>query len=366
MPDFTFLSDDDRPPFFLEDGSPETERQYLCMRLMYKDGLDNGIMNIVYPEAKLPWSGTFCLGDLRGGPGSNFDINVETGDWCRRGRPEKGDVIGLLMERFGVPFEEIKRLADRWQPGRPVGIPEPPEFRIVEPPDGFAPPNATFPLWHDESQRYLFPSNVYPYHDPAFGWKAPYFVARYLLPDGDKTVRPWIYALKYGETAPRLRMKGPPGDWKRPIYGLLKLEKTAAWKKRHEPGSVHLNVLVVEGEKCQEAAIDRNFRGHDNWGYLRDRLFGGEPFVPVSWAGGTNAVARTDWSPLAKADSILILPDADEAGIGAAEQVAMIISRLPGGGPRVRISYPSEKAPKGWDIADALARRADALARPLG
>jgi hypothetical protein len=54
---------------FLEDGSPETERQYLCMRLMYKDGLDNGILNIIYPEAKLPWSGTFCLGDLRGGGG---------------------------------------------------------------------------------------------------------------------------------------------------------------------------------------------------------------------------------------------------------------------------------------------------------
>lgn len=91
-------------------------------------------------------------------------------------------------------------------------------------------------------------------------------------------------------------------------------------------------VLVVEGGKC--------------WKAVSEAL--GGSVVVVTWCGGTNAVAGTDWSPLA-GRSLLLWPDHDEGGYKAMADVAR--RSKPGRVKWVR-SYP---AAKGADVADVVA-----------
>jgi len=82
----------------------------------------------------------------------------------------------------------------------------------------------------------------------------------------------------------------------RPLYGLDKL------------GDARL-VIVVEGEKC------------------RDALHRATGRTVVSWAGGTQGVKHTDWSPLA-GRNVVIWPDADAPGLATAGEIAAIVHGL--------------------------------------
>lgn len=104
-------------------------------------------------------------------------------------------------------------------------------------------------------------------------------VARYERA-GKKEIRPYYY----GEDGKW--HEGQSMEHDRPI---LHLPEMLA-----EPS---LPVLVVEGEKCAQVEVP---------GY-----------VVVTWAGGSSAVDRTDWSPLADRD-VTIWPDCDPAGLKAA------------------------------------------------
>lgn len=120
----------------------------------------------------------------------------------------------------------------------------------------------------------------------------------------------------------------------RPLYGLDKLRDG--------------QVVVVEGEKCRDA-----------FGAVSSRNI-------VSWPGGTHGVHHTDWTPLA-GRSIFIWPDADEAGLKTADEIARKVHAL-GGVPFIFtvkagsgaelytvVDWRSGKPmPKGWDVADAL------------
>ena len=67
-------------------------------------------------------------------------------------------------------------------------------------------------------------------------------------------------------------------------------------------------VLVVEGEKCVEAALDLGF-------------------VATTSSHGASSIDKTDWSPLA-GKSVAVLPDNDEAGHGYAEAVVERLLQL--------------------------------------
>ena len=79
-------------------------------------------------------------------------------------------------------------------------------------------------------------------------------------------------------------------------------------------------------------------------------------------SGGAGAAGKTDWTPLARR-IVRIWPDADEAGLSYAGEVA---KRLDEAGCKVQIidamalaaktpTGEARQAPKGWDAADALA-----------
>jgi hypothetical protein len=117
------------------------------------------------------------------------------------------------------------------------------------------------------------------------------------------------------------RRKGVPSP--RPLYGLDRLA-----------ASPELPVLVVEGEKCADAA---------------GRLV--RTYVAVSMSGGCGGVRHADWTPLA-GRRVVIWPDADAPGRAAALEIKAILDKqAPETAARV-IDLP-DTFPQHFDVADA-------------
>jgi hypothetical protein len=224
----------------------------------------------------------------------------------------------------------------------------------VPPPDDLLkifPKDHRFRLRDRDSGQEIQPERIFPYllDRAPWDWRPCMWTVRYLLPNGEKTVRPWIWARQEGEDDDdaRLRMKGLPRDFARPLYNLYRLEKTFA-----EAGAAP--VLIVEGEKCAESVyLQDGSGGFPRYAFISDRFFGGIGFVSVTWSGGCASVAKTDWSPLARAGQIVIWPDADDGGMKAAQLIAGTLMELrPGGPPPFVMDFSGKGKPKGWDIAD--------------
>ena len=105
-------------------------------------------------------------------------------------------------------------------------------------------------------------------------------------------------------------------------------------------------VMVVEGEKCAEAAT---------------ALFGGwRGFEVTCPLGGSNEPHSTDWRPVA-GRRVVIWPDADGPGTRFARAVATLCRDA--GAARVLIVNPAG-LPPGWDVGDAIPPGLD-IDRPL-
>ncbi len=178
------------------------------------------------------------------------------------------------------------------------------------------------------------PSSTWTYLDASGA--VMHYVFRLESQDG-KQILP--LTLWRGQNGLRWRWKAIPDC--RPLYGLDKLAARAG-----------AYVVVCEGEKCADAASE---------------IF--PKSVCVTSSGGSQAFAKTDWSPLA-GRTVLIWPDNDAPGAKYAENVAEILQTLgctaqiidafklasiaPGGGAR----EPTAR----WDCADALAAWPDKAA----
>ena len=176
------------------------------------------------------------------------------------------------------------------------------------------------------------PSMVFPYRNPDGSLLG--YVLRRDLSDGGKETPMVMFARLPDGTQTWCRFPFPKP---RPLYGLQDIGEG--------------KVIVVEGEKCRD----------------RLRLSSGQ--AVVSWAGGTQGVKHTDWSPLSGCD-VLIWPDFDRPGMAAANEIALHLTSL---GARIRLvgladvgaaseleTYRFEDwraglfPGRGWDCADAL------------
>jgi hypothetical protein len=99
-------------------------------------------------------------------------------------------------------------------------------------------------------------------------------------------------------------------------------------------------VLVVEGEKCADAAAN----------FFTER---GLDLVAASWHGGSQATEKTDWAPLANRD-VFLWPDRDPPGRKAMESIASKLSTS-----RVRVVAVPPGFDDGKDIADFLEEGCD-------
>jgi len=120
----------------------------------------------------------------------------------------------------------------------------------------------------------------------------------------------------------------------RPLYGLPELNDAG-------------RIFVVEGEKCVDALQSLGLTG-------------------TTWAGGSNAVHKTDWTPLAGCD-VVIIPDNDDAGRTAANAISdMLLKLSPSVSVRILhmpVLWPD--CPEKGDIADWAEQQDGPDADPL-
>ena len=149
------------------------------------------------------------------------------------------------------------------------------------------------------------------------------YVYRFRTADGGKETLPLVWATNAATGASEWRWMGMPVS--RQLYALDQLQAM--------PGA---NVVIVEGEKCADAAAQ----------LLPD-------YVCMTWAGGSNAVSKSDWAPLA-GRTVAIWPDHDAAGLKAADKIAETLAALGCNVKIISLDSVQDRA-GGWDVADALA-----------
>jgi putative DNA primase/helicase len=160
------------------------------------------------------------------------------------------------------------------------------------------------------------------YTDPA--GDPLFYIQRVELKDGKKKFRhrTWIDGAGW---------QGEPGTaWPtpRPLYNLAAVHA--------RPGTW---VVVCEGEKAADAAQE---------------LLG---LIAVAWAGGAKSPQTADWSALT-GRKVLLLPDNDDEGRAAMQQVARLIKDP----KELFIVDPPAEAAEKWDIADADWTKEQAIA----
>lgn len=253
-----------------------------------------------------------------------------------------GDVINFVREIDGVDFKEAcERLGGKdYTPTTPRPAQTPaaePDWTPITPVPRLAPS-----LFDDQRTCRLYnpkragtpmewttlrPAAVYEYADAA-GLLVGYVLRCEF--DGGKKITPQVtYAVNKAGVR---RWCILPFPEPRPLYGLQEL--------RHRPDAP---VLVVEGEKCRDAAT---------------RLL--PAYVTISAPGGSHGVGHADWRPLFGRD-VLLWPDADQPGRecmlgwapnGHQEPRKGVADILRGQVKRLRILDPIGQ-PEGWDVADA-------------
>lgn len=256
----------------------------------------------------------YCIGNISGDSGDSLKIDLKTGKWFDFASSEDkgGDLISLyskmhglkpgaaadaLAERYSIEIKTYRPMSkNKYQTTPPEGVTVKPKF----------PPNST----------------VYEYKNTSGG--IIFYTARFML-KGEKTYRPFTYY--FDGNSENINN----GEWKRfalkkdrPIYGLEHFTE----ENKDKP------VLIVEGEKAAD--------------YARKTFIEGE-YLVVTWSGGASAVGKTKWSWLA-GRNVLIWPDADQAGVDAADAIVEKISHYC---ETIKVINVSDIETKGWDAADA-------------
>lgn len=251
-----------------------------------------------------------------------------------------GDALDFLQEYLDIDFKEAVRTLDSnalpeathrpapravdkpvatWQPILPV----PEHAAAMDPAKLWNPKREDAPNYKGTALR---PTAVYTYR--ATDGQLLGYVLRCEFEDGGKFTPQVTYCANRQTGEERWCLTFFPAP--RPLYGL---EELAA---KPEAG-----VLIVEGEKCKDAAAAA--------------LTG---FAVISWPGGSNGFHHVDWSRLA-GRSITLWPDADDPGVAAMQgawndrgEYRPGIAEL-SGAASVRILDVTGQ-PKGWDVADAI------------
>jgi putative DNA primase/helicase len=252
-----------------------------------------------------------------GGPGDSWSVNLNTGVWANFSGSERGSDLTSLY----AALNHISQAAAVKQLASMVGVTEgrqAPKLPRAAPPESPCEPIPDDAPDLKAHTEHGVASAVYRYG-------RAFWIARYDTPKGKVFSQ---HTWRNGKW------------WAKGYTGLKPLYHAELLPKHPEAP-----VLIVEGEKCVDAA-----------GILRK-------YIAMTWAGGSNAVDTADWSVLAARD-VIIWPDADDPGRAAAAKIAAILEPI---AKRVRVIAPNGQSP-GWDIADAVAEGMDrhAIARWAG
>ena len=234
------------------------------------------------------------------------------------------DVIDFIREVEGldfIPAAEFLGAKNDWQPSLKLPDAKPLEKseRVTQkPPLGSRPKSLKITIKDGDEYTKHEPVKTWDYKDAngdLLGISARYEV------NGTKEIRMWTYAAR-GEDAAEWGCGH--FNYPRPLFNLDKITNS------------ELPVLIVEGEKCAEAAA-----------HLIPQ------YIATTWTGGANSFSKTNLEPL-RGKKVILMPDNDDAGRECMLKLADVLSNPLGLNCDVRILETSEMAEK-WDIADALA-----------
>lgn len=268
----------------------------------------------------------------------SFSVNLATGKWGDfAANISGGDLVSLYAylrydddqgKAARALAEELRVDSGTPQPAPAKAKPKSEWVPILPVPDGTPEPRG---MAHP---HYGEPQGVWAYRDST--GRLLGYIRRYKTSDGSKTILPLTWCRNAAGVTKWHTLAFPVP---RPLYWPQPL-----------PGDPDRPVLIVEGEKCADAA---------------HRLLG-ETFDVVTWPGGAKAIKKIDWAPLAgrlvliwpDADALqnaagILLPVSEQPGTAAAEQIAGVLLEL---GAKVRIvQIPAPGAvAAGWDVADAV------------
>ena len=307
--------------------------------------------------------------DLSGGKGTSCKVNMKSGKWADFATDDHGgDLISLYAAINGVNNGKAARMLMEdlgWatpKQDRPAPVQR--QQRVEPPPagkDGGTRKSVWEPVLPVPDHAPVPTLTHFQRGQPEASWayrldgKLLGYVARYPTSDGGKDIVPWTFCRDTGDDRGlcQWHMKQWP-EGQRPLY--------LPWGGVLDPARP---VLVVEGEKCAEAA---------------HQLLAGTPWQVISWPGGGNAWDKADWA-MVKDCKVACWPDADakrekltkaerDAGVDPASKPIMPLARQPGlktmraiagllqgQGCEVRITALKDPGivPDGWDVADDIA-----------
>nr|MBL0721625.1 hypothetical protein [Sulfurovaceae bacterium] len=145
------------------------------------------------------------------------------------------------------------------------------------------------------------PYKIYRYED--------FYIFRYIKQDGTKDIRPLTYRKNINTGVKEWRWKGKPND--RAIYNIEKID--------YKP------ILIVEGEKAGNVKV--------------------EGYTVISWAGGSNAISKTNWDIIKCRKDVFFWADRDKAGYKTVSKIKEIL-------PLINIITVDFAVGDGQDIAD--------------
>jgi putative DNA primase/helicase len=244
-----------------------------------------------------------------GGLGDSWSVNLNTGAFAHFGGTEKGgDLVALY-----AALNHLDQLAALKQVAALVGVTNGARAPVKLP--RAAPPESPCEPIPDEAPD-LKAHTEHGVAAAVYRYGRAFWIARYDTPKGKVFSQ---HTWRNGKW------------WAKGYTGLKPLYRAELLPKHPEAP-----VLIVEGEKCVEAA-----------GILKK-------YIAMTWAGGAQTVSQSDWTSLAARD-VIIWPDADDPGRAAAAKIAAILEPI---AKRVRVIAPNGQA-LGWDIADAVAEGMD-------
>jgi len=252
----------------------------------------------------------YVCGDLMGGKGDSLSVNINTGRWSDFATNDRGgDLISLYAAIQHIQQgDAAKQLALEYNYN--LGSDTAPKARRASP--VLIPPPGAASVPNMKTSNFGEPEAYWTYRD--FDAYPIFYIARYKGGDRGKTFLPWCYV---GNNLWVCKAWPEP----RPLYGLDILRK-----------SPKVPVMIVEGEKTADAA----------------RLMCGKYYAVITWPNGSKAWQKADWTPLEGRKKILLVPDADRAGVDAMEGIA---SKLQGHVLEIKI-VDVRGMKRGSDLAD--------------
>lgn len=282
------------------------------------------VVETLIPGGKIAGKEYICA-SLEGGQGKSCRTNLASGVGSDFATGETwSDIIDLAAKVWKMrPYEAALELATQYgiEHSRvfPTGVGKKSKSSLDFMPILPVPKNAPAPM----RRHPQYGSCTYLWHYFNAANELIFCTARFELPNG-KVVLPQCYG-RIGKSHKQWCWKSLPDN--RPLYGLQKLHS-----EQPKP------VLLVEGEKTADAA---------------QTLL--PEYAVLTWSGGSNAMAKSDFSPL-YGRSIVIWPDNDKPGL---EAVAFVCEMLAKKTDTIRIVLPSPTLPTGWDLADAIPQDMD-------